>query len=272
MPLLEFEGCRERVRRAKAHREIMAKAWREIGEAEDFYSVGVRMKDDGAGTIWVVPHVPESFTSFFALELGEMLYQLRAALDSCVYHAAILETGKNPPPDENHLEFPIYRKRREYSNNEARVLGPLIKKRRDIIQSVQPYNAPKLAPEDRVFNFNRALDILNEWARKDRHRTLHVVGSWASNLSPKIRCPAGATLKSIKTTGSGFLDNKDVIATFRLSGYKRGMEVQANPDLDIDIAVQEAPPPCADTDTLGNRLLAMLKATTVIVDSIERSF
>lgn len=50
------------------------------------------------------------------------------------------------------------------------------------------------------------------------------------------------------------------------------MRVQANPDLFIDIAVDEIPPPCADNDTLGNRLLAMLKTTHVVISSIKDSF
>jgi hypothetical protein len=39
--------------------------------------------------------------------LGEGLYQLRAALDGSIRGCAILETGQDPPPNENELEFPI---------------------------------------------------------------------------------------------------------------------------------------------------------------------
>ena len=50
------------------------------------------------------------------------------------------------------------------------------------------------------------------------------------------------------------------------------MQVKANPDVDLDIVVNEIPPPCADTDTLGKRLLAMLKATAFVTQSIEATF
>jgi hypothetical protein len=265
MPLLEFEGCRQRIRRAKAHREAIAKLWNDAATEEDFYSVGVDMNDNGTGTIWLEPVYGWEFTNAVSLQLGEMLYQLRAALDSCIYGALIRETKQNPPPDENKLEFPICEKPAEYK---AFKRAPLAQKRRDILESVQPYKAPKLAPEDMVFNFNRALGILSDWARKDRHRRLHIVGSWASNASPKIRCPKGTSLSYIRVTGSGFLEHKNEIATFRLAGYRPGMKVQANPDVAIDIAVDEVPPPCADSDTLGNRLRTMLRATYLDLKSI----
>lgn len=269
MPLLEFEGCRKRISRAKAHREAIRDLWNQRATEEDFYSVGVSVNDDGAGRIWLKPNFRGDFTNIISLELGEMLYQLRAALDSCIYASRIRETGENPPPDENKLEFPICKSRAEYrSFNRA----PLAKERRDIIQSVQPYNVPNLPPELLVYNFNRALGIMGEWARIDRHRRLHIVGSWASNANPKIICPAGTTLSSMRVTGTGFLDDECEIATFRVAGFRRGMQVKANPDVDMDIAVNEIPPPCSDTDTLGNRLLAMLKATASVIQSIEATF
>jgi hypothetical protein len=52
-----------------------------------------------------------------ALDLGEFLYQLRAALDACIHQAAILESGKDPHPDEKALEFPICVSSEEFKNS-----------------------------------------------------------------------------------------------------------------------------------------------------------
>ena len=271
MPLIEFEGCKQRIRRAKSHREAIAKIWNEHASEENLYSTSVRVNDDGTGSVSISPVYGRGFTDAVALELGEMLYQLRAALDSCIYGAAIRETGQNPPPNKEKWEFPICKCRRDYKSFDR---APLANKRRTIIESVQPYHVRKLklAPEDMVFNFNRALGLLNEWARIDRHRRLHVVGSWASDASPKIRCPEGTSLAYLRVTGTGFFKDENKVATFRLIGYRPGMKVQANPDVVIDIALNEPPPPCADNDTLGNRLKAMLRATIWVVHSIEDSF
>jgi len=265
-----FEGCRQRIARAKVHREALAKTWNNVATT-DFYNVAVRVEDDGTGGIWLKPNYDPDFAHIAALQLGEMLYQLRAALDGCVYQAATIDSGKNPPPNERNLEFPIVASKTDFQKSVARI-KPLAQKRRDIIESVQPYNVPKLAPEHMVFNFNRTFGILNDWARKDRHRKLHVVGSWASNALPKIRCPAGTSLAHIKIIESGFLESESQIAAFKLTGYAPHMKVQANPGLDLDMGINELPLPCADNDTLGNRLRAMLIATYSVVRSLEDSF
>jgi len=199
-----------------------------------------------------------------------MLHQLRSALDSCVYAAAIVETGLDPPPKEKHLEFPICDGPDEFKKASWKI-APLTKKRRDIIESVQPYNAPDLKPELRVFNANRTLAILNDWARKDRHRQLRVVGSWASSANPKIRLPAGVELVFMGPVGDGFLEHESKIASFQLAGWVSGMKVEANPDVFIDVAVNDAPPPCAGNDTLSERFKAMRIWVATIVNEIEKS-
>jgi len=264
-----FEGCWQRIEWADAHRKTFAEAWNRFIEDDPYTSV-VRMYHDGTGNMWVRPNY-SSLDPIFSLHLGEILYQFRSALDGCVYDAAILESRKNPPPDEEYLAFPICASDKHFDNC-TRNIEPLTKDRRDIIESVQPYNTPKLAPDLMVLNFNRTLGILHDWARKDRHRTLHVVGSWASNANPKLRFPEGASLAYMTVHGSGFLEDEGQIASFKIDGYTTGMNVQGNPDLSIDIAVNEIPPPCADNDTLGNRLLAMSVATQSIIGAFKKSF
>src|SRR5437870_11622493 len=100
-----FEGSWQRIERADAHRKTLAETWNSFID-DDPYSFSVRMEHDGTGRIWVRPNYP-ALPAIFSLELGELLYQLRAALDGCVYDAAILETRQNPPPDEQDLAFPI---------------------------------------------------------------------------------------------------------------------------------------------------------------------
>lgn len=258
MPISPFDGCRDRIKRARGHSKTLSDIWESLAE-EYLYDSFVDMKSDGTGTISVVPthHFPEAC----AFELGEALYQLRSSLDGAIYAAAIVESGKDPPPDENKLEFPICSKRKEFKSSSWK-LGPLSQKCRDFIESVQPYAAPELPAELLVRNFNRSLSILNEWGRIDRHRRLHVVASWGSRANPKVFPPEG-------TNGEGFLENNSEIATFALDGFVPGMQVEANPDLAIDIAIDEIPHPCSDNDTLGKRLEAMITAVSVITREIQ---
>jgi hypothetical protein len=267
-----FEGCRQRIKRADAHRKRIAELWNEAGEAEDLHSVVVGMNDDGTGEIWLKTLYGPDFIDAISLELGEALYQLRATLDGCVYQAAILESKKNPPPDENSLEFPVCISHGDFKKRTFKI-APLPDDLRALVEHVQPYNIPKnLAPDLMVFNVNRAIGTLSDWARKDRHRRLHVVGSYVVSATPKLRLPEGVTLESMRVAGAGLLVEQGKVAEFRLAGYRPGMEIQANPDAAIDIAVDEVPPPCADNDTLSNRIEAMFVATYCIVESFEETF
>jgi hypothetical protein len=261
-----FDGIRDRIERAIAHREALAEIWNNLVE-KHLYDVFVDVKDDGTGTICV--HPSDDLPASCALELGETLYHLRAALDGSIYQAAIIESGQDPPPHENRLEFPICSRPTEFRDS-AWKIQPLSQQCRTFIESIQPYNAPKqLSPELVILNMNRSLWILNDWARKDRHRQLHVVCSWASNASPMVHFPPGVMLKSIRVSGDGFLENHREIASFRLAGYVPGMKVEANPNLMIDVAVNEIPKPAADNDTLGERLKQMVVAVRFVVGALE---
>lgn len=243
----------------------LAEAWNSV-LVEDHYAAIVHVYSDGTGRILISPK-DDVFGPALALDLGEMLYQLRAALDGSIYEAAVMESRKDPPPNENRLEFPIFQNAAKFKKTADDM--PLPQKLRSFVEAIQPYNAPDLADEQRLFNFNRNLDILHDWARKDRHRHLHLIGSWASNAQPKLRVPSGVKVTEMSVTGTGFLEYESEIATFRLEGYIPGMAVQANPDLMIDIAVNEGPPPCADNDTAGNRIRAMLVTVRAVIGSIQ---
>jgi hypothetical protein len=50
------------------------------------------------------------------------------------------------------------------------------------------------------------------------------------------------------------------------------MKMEANPDLMLDIAIDEIPPPCANNDTFGQRITEMINAVYSVVAAIEDSF
>jgi hypothetical protein len=106
------------------------------------YTHRVEIAGDGIGKIFLAP-VKADWLSSFPLQFGEMLYQLRAALDSCVYDCAILQTGKNPPPDERDLQFPICTNSKSFKNCLGQI-RPLSDDVKAFIESVQPYQTAPL--------------------------------------------------------------------------------------------------------------------------------
>jgi hypothetical protein len=123
-----------------------------------------------------------------------------------------------------------------------------------------------------MFCAQRSLSILNDWARKDRHRKLHFVGSLAFDAKPMLRYPEGVSLVYMNVTGPTLLEKESQIAVFKLDGFSRGMKIQANPNLQIDIAIDEGPPPCCSDDSLGTRGLVISLVVKGIVSEFEKVF
>lgn len=244
----------------------MARFWNSI-PTEELCSFWPRIDPDGNGSIRAVgiKPVPDEFS----LRLGEMLYQLRSALDACIYQATVYATKSDPPAKEESLEFPITNDPDEFPRLAKRRLWGLPQEVKDGIERVQPYNAPSLPPEEMVNNINRCLGILNDLARKDRHRRLHVVGSLPLSFLPLFRLPEGVSVVDVKTHAEGVLQEQAEIATFRLVGFRRGMKVQVNPNMATNIGCDEPPVPCHSTDTFDRRLSAIINAANSIVSAFE---
>jgi hypothetical protein len=263
-----FQACRKRIERATAYSKELSDSWGAIAN-EHFYRITANVDTDGSGAIKatrVNPIPPD-----FMFKLGELFYQLRASLDSAVYASAVLESGCEPPPKHESLAFPIVLDPLKYPKKQARELGDLSNERRRIVQSIQPFVVDDPVMPQLAFE-RRALGILNRWARVDRHRRLHVVGSWVGRFAPKFRLPEGVEVQSFRAIESGFLEDVSILATFVLSNWNpaHAKHVYTNPNLKIEIALDEKPTPASPEDSFGNRLRAMMIVCHRIVDSMER--
>lgn len=265
-----FQDARERIHRADEHFTKFAQVWNGLLE-DDPYRVYVSVDPDGQGRIEVEP-LYDPLPIELSLELGEGLYQLRAALDAAVRAAAIIDSGQDPPPDEEYLEFPVTNGPKHFQAS-ARKIGPLANYRKWMIESIQPYNIVKdLAPGIQILSPHRSIRMLHDWARIDRHRRLHVAGSWAANRDPWLILPDGVRLTFLGVTADGFLEGNYEVATFNVEGWERGMDIHANPNLTIDIALREEPPPAADNDTLAMRVKMLKAFVSEVVEGLDESF
>ena len=189
-------------------------------------------------------------------------------MDSCVYDAAVYETGSYPPLDADYLEFPICETPSGFTRA-LRKIKPLPTKYREFIKAVQPCYEPKLSNNLKRLNLNWNLRILNDWARKDRHRFLHIARSWGANRDPQLTLPAGVELQWLKLVPDRHLEENPVIASFKLIGWKPDMDLEANPNLTIDVAIDEPPPPIDEDDLLGNRAGRLVKSVEIVVQTFE---
>jgi hypothetical protein len=258
-----FDVCWERIARADTHRDAIATAWNAFIE-EESHATSSYVNPDGTGAILVRQLLP--LPSVIALELGEFLYQLRAALDAAIYEIACVNSEIRPPADERSLEFPICTEPETFKDSKRRI-APLTDQQRSIVEGIQPYAVvPGLTPYELTFSYNRCIGILNDWARKDRHRKLHIVVSQGANVRPMIIIPDGTTLEDFVVTREIFmLTDESEIATFRIHGWKAGMKMNTNPNLTFDVAVDEIPAPCHERDTLAQRMICMKFAAFAVI-------
>lgn len=273
-----------RLERAQMHHREFGRIWNEFltgGEALPLYDSRVieatRMEHQpylpsvsvdpaGRGAIHVAPiDLPREE---LALEFGEFLYQLRAALDSLVYETAIHVSGEDPPPNAEELEFPIRPSQASF-DNAARKIAPLAHHHRVWIEEFQPYHAEYATEGLRLTA--ETLEVINDLARKDRHRGLRVIASWGSNKVPEIALPAGTSLEWLKVTEDGPLEHEGEIATFQIRNWTPGLEMHANPNLMIDVTVEDVPAPTSDEDTLFKRTRIWWAVVSLLIDGFEDS-
>lgn len=96
---------------------------------------------------------------------GDVIGNLRAALDQLVYAIAIAEAREAPPPAAERLMFPIVKDEASFRTASTR-MRTLSQDVHTAIEALQPYQT---AEGDRA-----SLLLLHDLARTDRHRLLNV--------------------------------------------------------------------------------------------------
>lgn len=264
---------RLRLEQAKAHRGHIAELCNSFIDGEDPYLVSLDVDAGGYGSIAVYPNEAIPLDEI-SLEFGELLYQLRATLDSLVYELAIIDTGQDPPPDAEKLEFP-FRSSQTAFDQVAWKIAPLLKQHRVMINSLQPYPVP--GQTDALKIMAQSLDVLNDWARKDRHRGLHAVASWAANKDPLFEPPDGCTVHDVVVTPDKPLEKESEVATFRIAGWRPGMDFVANPNLTIDVSIDEPLPTMDAAIRVGegeedDRLTSHVQLMIIVVETVLEGF
>jgi len=222
-----FAGCSARLDRAAEHREAFGTEWARFLEPHP-YRVYVEVQADGRGVVGIRRH--EAMPAQLSLLIGEFLYELRSALDNCLFEVAVLHSGKYPPPGAGVLQFPIYDDREAWERNLYR-LKHLSDEHRTMLERIQPFNAQRQ-------DLN-CLSILNRLARSDRHRTLHLVGAFLVQGGLLIEAPKGSRLTEMRKTGQLVVDSEAEIATFTVVPWTPGQVVDHLPDLTLEVEISE---------------------------------
>jgi hypothetical protein len=233
-----FQNCWDRVDRAEVHRQSLINRWNAF-DTTQAYASRPEVDSDGTGRFFLEP-VKRDWVLPFSLELGEMLYQLRSALDSCVYDAAALKFGSDPPPNAQQWQLPITSDPADFKEAIRRMkdIPPDIAA---IIERVQGYSGLACRFDGKQFDLGTMLVALNNWARIDRHRKLHLVGTALTGGSLVIGYPIEMGIEYCHFVGSDILENQSEIARFKISNFVPGATLHFQPKFALEIMVDEVP-------------------------------
>lgn len=224
--MVDFHGARARLDRAAVDLNALVA---EIGIWSDAdpqpHGNRISIEDGTRLTIYGVvrKHPPLGW----GLAVGDIVNDLRSALDYMAYDLAIIKDGQDPPPNPSGIEFPIYLCRDRYGKvgKTGQRTGPGVSKATRMslaaeafVESIQPYQNG---------NAGNWLWILHELCIINKHRVIHLTPVLVEKVS--LENMGGSNIDGLRLSEISFPNNRmedgAVIATARLAGVEVGAEV-----------------------------------------------
>lgn len=231
--LPEFEAVEFELQLLNARIERARKHYAEFGEVWEKYlsdrphSLEHTGEEDGTVAVRLLRTVPLPVA--LSISFGEFLYELRAALDNCLYAAAVLVSGQNPPPSANRLEWPIRLTYKDWKD-QAKRYQDLPPELVSALEAIQPYNAE-------LSGWN-SLGILHDLARVDRHRSPHGLGLYLARLRMIVD---QSMIEVVNSNRPRFVDQGDELVRLRVRQGKALSPEIFDLELEFDVDVTDVP-------------------------------
>jgi hypothetical protein len=290
----DFSGCWAKVSRANVHLDFLNERVKSF--AEDMSSYEVVTKDDWQTAEVFIHGEAEPPVEEWGAIIGDVVHNLRSALDHLVWQLTIANghTPPNPIPPRGRpgsewrqISFPIYTfdRRDRYpsgrripwryrapgwrSNKEPGSLWGIRPDLRTVIQKLQPFNRGKNAPKE-------PLAVLDELWNIDKHRHLHL-GLFLVTLDDVGTVVTGPStpelvLRVVKKYPLRPLEGRTEIGRIENIGQHRyiSVDVDVNLRVTFDVAFEQGPP------AYGGGVIETLKSlndtVTVVMIEFETKF
>lgn len=140
------------------------------------YTAGLHFDRDARELTFSV-QVKELPPTMWGVRIGEIIHNLRSALDHIVWELVVLKTGAPPRTKQN--QFPVFDTESGFNDRGVgKFLVHVGTDAIDLIRSEQPFSTGEKALSP--------LWHLKELSDVDKHRTLHVTGSMVQAFSAKL--------------------------------------------------------------------------------------
>ncbi len=162
----------------------------------------------------------------WSLEVGDVLSNLRSALDYAVRELAVVGTGSSPPPGERKLQFPIFDDERGYRKVEEVWLRGVPESARAVVESFQVFRQ-EFGPTEIPW-----LCAFREVHNESKHRRLLDLSGALDATTIRLDGTIMPKTLDAKYLGKS-LEHGDLLAEFDLNlaaGIPRNLSVSASID------------------------------------------
>ena len=223
--------------------------WRGTGDTHALTS----QIDQQTGEHWVFIEPRRSIPQIkWAVIIGDIVHNLRTALDHLIWELAVLRRGEPPPhplPSGSpwrSLQFPVYDDASDFfniSSKSAKKGQPPGQGGLASLQHVRPAAAARviqLQPFQVGDRQHHPLRVLQDLDNIDKHRTLHLTGVAA--ILPGVEYPASISVDRIFRWERGPFTDKALLLYNRVSPPESVGSVKVYQNFRLDIAFGEGPP------------------------------
>ncbi len=271
-----FKNSRDRLQRAADHARAFMAEWDALFDG-DALRPELRNDTVPGWTIIVAnfnPDVQERVSkNTLSLELGELAYQLRAALDGLIWDVVTRVQGAEPPVDAaNGLDFPILTGGKKQFKDCGLQKFPIPSQLLNWLEFIQPGSAQKpVGDPDRGLGI--VLGEIHDLARMDRHRRLRVVAAIPQDLSLTVFTqPPGGKIVAHESLRCDLFNGQSDIVRLRIEcdGGLLPYHVRFQAEIVFDITV-EGVQPC-DGENVMVQLDRFLAAVEHTIKKFESYF
>lgn len=165
---MDLKGCREKIKRAREQiqgvaADIMAP---DAVGADAIITIKAVFDPPSGKYICIVDHIPSTWQTRVSVVAGEVVHDLRSALDHLAWQLVLDHSGSLSNKNAKKVQFPILKKQKDWSNNYT-------------VSMIKSANASLLVPRQ-PFSSQSAIDshplaVLQYFSNQDKHRILNSV-------------------------------------------------------------------------------------------------
>jgi hypothetical protein len=270
-----FKDSWDRLGRAAKHLDAFKVEWAGVLADNGFSTIARYDIDSGwfiASGVLTEAAAKRVRENNLSLELGELAYQLRAALDGLIWETITRTQGTEPPADASRIEFPILNGKRRDFKKCAFLKYPFPPKLKTWLQSIQPDTGEK--PEgDPDRGLNVTLEDIHDLARLDRHRRLRILVAVPTKLKfgfttePPSRIIARERIHTFNLFGNQLEFLRFQVETADGSMVKKG---SLQTDLTLEILAEDVEP--YENRDIGIQVMRFLSAVERVIERFEEEF